>query len=483
MTRNTTTISPGSTRVSPSTAALPALGSGGFTGRLLWITAIATIGGLLFGYDTGVTNGALAYMVDYFQLDSLQEGYITFFLLIGAAAGAMLGGRAADAVGRKRIITVMALVFIVGAVGCVVAFNLEVLLASRFILGLAVGASSVVVPTYIAEVAPHEKRGGLVSRNEFMLVVGQFLAFLLNAIIGNVWGSNEHVWRYMLAIAVVPAVLLFIGMLAMPESPRWLAGRGRHDEALAILKTIRSDERARAEIAVVEHLESIRAHEPRTRIIDILRVPWLRRLMLIGIGIACFQQLTGVNSVMYYGTQVLEQAGFTRNAALTFNVLSGVMAVLAVGVAMALVNRYPRRTFMLTGYIGTTTAHILIGCVGMFLPDDNPFRPWLLLILILGFIGVMQGGLGPVLFVLLSEIFPLKVRGLMVGVTMLALWVTNSVIALAFPTLIKALGFGTFWLFAVIGVFAIWFVAVAVPETRGRTLEEIEDTFRTRVGR
>jgi MFS transporter, SP family, major inositol transporter len=471
-----------STSVDTSTAALPALGTGGFTGRLLWITAIATIGGLLFGYDTGVTNGALAYMVEYFGLNSLQEGYITFFLLIGAAVGAMVGGRASDALGRKRIITWMALLFIVGAAGCVAAFNLEVLLASRFVLGLAVGASSVVVPTYIAEVAPHEKRGGLVSRNEFMLVVGQFLAFLLNAIIGNVWGSNEHVWRYMLVIAVVPAVLLFLGMLRMPESPRWLAGRGRHEEALTVLKTIRSDERALAEVAVVERLESIRAHEPRARFSDILREKWLRRLMLIGLGIACFQQLTGVNSVMYYGTQVLEQAGFTRNSALTFNVLSGVMAVVAVGVAMTLINRYPRRAFMLTGYIGTTTAHILIGFVGMFLPEDNPFRPWLLLVLILGFIGVMQGCLGPVLFVLLSEIFPLKVRGLMVGVTMLGLWVTNSIIALVFPTLIKAMGFGTFWLFAGIGVFAIWFVAAAVPETRGRSLEEIEDTFRSRLG-
>jgi sugar porter (SP) family MFS transporter len=469
--------------VSTSTAALPALGSGGHTRRLLWITSVATIGGLLFGYDTGVTNGALAYIVDYFHLDSFQEGYITFFLLIGAAIGAMLGGRAADAVGRKRLIMVMATVFIIGAAGCVTAFNLESLLFFRFTLGLAVGASSVVVPTYLAEVAPHEKRGSLVSRNEFMLVVGQFLAFLLNAIIGNVWGSNEHVWRYMLAIAVVPAVLLFLGMLPLPESPRWLAGRGRHEEALTVLKTIRSDERARAEIAVVEHLESIRAHEPRTSLLDVVRETWLRRLLLLGIGIACFQQLTGVNSVMYYGTQVLEQAGFTRNAALTFNVLSGVVAVIAVGVAMTLVNRFNRRAFMLTGYIGTTTAHILIGCVGIILPQDNPLRPWLLLVLILGFIGIMQGCLGPILFVLLSEIFPLKVRGLMVGVTMLALWVTNSIIALVFPTLINALGFGTFWLFAAIGFFAIWFVAVALPETRGRSLEEIEDSFRTRFGR
>lgn len=471
MTRSTTPVP-------TTTSSLPAIGTGAVARRLTWIAAIATLGGLLFGYDTGVTNGALAYMVDYFQLDNLQEGYITFFLLIGAAIGAMVGGRAADAIGRKKSIVIMAAVFIIGAAGCVLAFNLEVLLASRLVLGLAVGASSVVIPTYLAEVAPHETRGSIVSRNEFMLVIGQFLAFLLNAIIGNVWGSNENVWRYMLAIAVIPAVLLLVGMLRMPESPRWLAGRGRRAEALAILRTIRSPQRAVAELQVVEHLESLRAHEEKLTLREILRQPWLRRLLLIGIGIAGFQQLTGVNSVMYYGTQVLEQAGFDRNSALIFNVLNGLIAVVSIAIAMSLMNRFRRRAFMLTGYIGTTTAHILIGSVGLFLPEDNPARPWLLLFLIVAFIGILQGCLGPILFVLLSEIFPLKARGLMVGITMLALWVTNAIIALVFPSLIAALGFGTFWLFAGIGFFAIWFVAKALPETQGRSLEEIEDDFR-----
>jgi len=470
---------------SPSTTSLitlPALGQGAFTRKLGWIAAIATLGGLLFGYDTGVTNGALSFMVDYFHLNDLQEGLITFSLLIGAAIGAIGGGRLSDIFGRRRLVIVLAILFIIGAAGCVVTPNFELLLVARFVLGLAVGASSVVVPAYLAEVAPHERRGSLVSRNEFMLVIGQFLAFLLNAIIGNIWGSNEHVWRYMLAIAVIPALFLFFGMLRMPESPRWLVSKGRYYDALGVLKTIRSPERAEAEMKEVQELADAEKQEHLGRLRDILAQRWLRVLLLIGIGIASFQQLTGINSMMYYGTQVLEQAGFDRNAALILNVLNGVMSVGAIAFALTIINRFNRRWFLLTGYIGVATAHLLVGLVGIIFPEDNPARPWLLMILILGFIGIMQGCLGPLLFVVLSELFPLKFRGVMIGLSMLALWVVNALLSLVFPTLVGTLGFGTFLLFAVVGVFAIWFVAAAVPETRGRTLEQLEDRFRTRYG-
>ncbi|WP_194396375.1 sugar porter family MFS transporter [Microbacterium atlanticum] len=470
---------------SPSTTSLitlPPLGTGGFVRRLGWIAAIATLGGLLFGYDTGVTNGALAFMVDYFHLDALGEGAITFSLLIGAAFGALVGGRLADRVGRRRMIIVMAILFIAGTLGCVVTPSYEFLLAARFVLGLAVGASSVVVPAYLAEVAPHERRGSLVSRNEFMLVIGQFLAFLINAIIGNVWGGNEHVWRWMLAVALIPAVLLLVGMLRMPESPRWLASRGCNDEALSVLQTVRSPERAAAEIAEVEELARTEQREHLGKLRDILSQRWLRVLMLIGIGVAGFQQLTGINSMMYYGTQVLEQAGFDRDSALIFNVLNGVISVVAIAFTLTIINRFNRRAFLLTGYIGTTTAHVAVGTVGLVLPEGNPVRPWLLMVLILAFIGVMQGALGPTLFVVLSELFPLKFRGVMLGTAMLVLWVVNALISLVFPALVQGLGFGTFLLFAGVGVFAIWFVATSVPETRGRTLEQLEERFHSRYG-
>jgi sugar porter (SP) family MFS transporter len=344
-----------------------------------------------------------------------------------------------------------------------------VLLAARFVLGLAVGAASVVVPAFLAEVAPFEQRGSLVSRNEFMIVIGQFLAFAINAVIGNVWGSNDHVWRYMLAIAVLPAFVLFFGMLRMPESPRWLASRGRKDEALEVLRQIRSEERAVAEMDEVIELAKLEAEQKSGR-----------RLLLLGFGLAAIQQLTGINSVMYYGTQVLEQAGFTRDSALTFNVLNGAISVTAVFIALKVINRFDRRKLLLFGFIGTTSAHVLLGTVGVLMPEGNPIRPYLLMILILVFIAFMQGTIAPVTFLMIAEIFPLKMRGLMVGASLFVLWVVNALIQLVFPSLVAALGFGTFLVFAVVGVFAIWFVAATVPETRGRTLERLEEKFRAR---
>lgn len=460
----------------------PPTGRARFASRVAWVTAIATLGGLLFGYDTGVTNGALGFIVDYFALGPLSEGLITFCLLIGAALGAAAGGKLADAVGRRRLIRVMAILFIVGTVGCAAAVNIEMLLLFRFVLGLAVGVSSMIVPTYIGEVAPQERRGSMVSLNEFMLVTGQFLAFVMNAVIGNVWGGNDSVWRWMLLIAMIPATILLLGMVKLPESPRWLASQGREDEALAVLRTLRTADRAETELAQIRDLTRQRAAEQTVNLGQVLSTRWMRSLLLTGLGVAAFQQTTGVNSVMYYGTQVLEEAGFERNAALSFNVLNGVVAVAAVGIALLLMNRIKRRTVMLAGYSGVALIHVVIGLVGSQMDASNPLRGYLLMALIVAFIGVMQGCLGPTLFVVLAELFPVKARGLMLGISMFALWVVNSIVALIFPSLVAAFGFGTFWLFAVVCSIAVVFVALRVPETHGRSLEELEASFQQRLG-
>jgi sugar porter (SP) family MFS transporter len=469
----------------PSTAtvssrALPPLGNDRrFNRRVGTIAVVATFGGLLFGYDTGVLNGALAFIVDYFHLDALQEGLITFLLLIGAALGALVGGRIADGFGRKRTIVGLAVIFFVGAVASAFSPTYGFFLVSRFILGLAVGGASVTVPVYLGEVAPFEKRGGIVSRNELMIVGGQFLAFLFNAIIGNVWGGGADVWRYMLTIAALPAIALFIGMMRLPESPRWLALQGRSDESLAVLKTLRPEPRA-----VAEHAEILQLIEDERAITDnysawgeIKGQPWIRRLILIGMGIAAFQQLTGINSMEYYGTQVLEQAGFTRNSALTFNVLIGLISIIAMLIALPLLNKFNRRGMLIFGFTGVLVAHLLVGIIGTTLPH-NALRGWLLLICILLFVGLMQGTIGPLAWLMLSEIFPLRLRGVAMGFTVLVLWVTNAIISLAFPSLVASLGFGTFLLFAFVAGLALLFIGVAVPETKGKSLENLEDHFK-----
>lgn len=458
---------------------LPPVGEGPHTRRLGLVAVVATFGGLLFGYDTGVLNGSLSFMVDYFGISPAQEGLITFSLLVGAGIGALIGGKTSDLLGRRRSIVVLGVVFFAGALASALAPTFGSLLAFRFLLGLAVGGASVTVPVYLAELAPFENRGSLVSRNELMIVSGQFLAFAINAVIGNVWGTNEHVWRYMLAVAVLPAVALFVGMLRMPESPRCLVARGREDEAYQVLLQLRSEERARAEIDEVRQLAELEREERTGTWADLKTQTWVRRLLFIGLGLAAYQQLTEINSMMYYGTQVLEEAGFSRDAALSFNVLNGVMSVGAMAVALTIINKFDRRTLLLFGFGGTTIAHLLVGTIGLVLPEGNPVRPWLLMVCILAFIGIMQGTIGPLVWLMIAEIFPLKFRGIMIGITVLALWDTNAIVSLAFPSLVAAMGFGTFLLFAFVGFLALLFVATSVPETRGKTLEDLEEQFRT----
>ena len=233
---------------------LPPLTAGPHQRRLDLVAIVATFGGLLFGYDTGVINGALEPMKADLGLTATGEGLITSTLLAGAAVGALICGRLNDVLGRKKTLTILAVLFFVGTLGGVFAPNLAVMIPSRVILGFAVGGASVTVPVYLSELAPTERRGSLAGRGELAIVVGQLLAFAINAIIGTVWGEHPGVWRYMLAVAAIPAVALFVGMLQMPESPRWLISKDRHDEALSVLLQVRSEERARAEMEEVEFL-------------------------------------------------------------------------------------------------------------------------------------------------------------------------------------------------------------------------------------
>src|SRR5215210_5847487 len=288
--------------------ALPPNTPGPHNKRLGLVAVIATFGGLLFGYDTGVINGALEPMKEGLGLTPFRVGVVAAILLLGAAVGAAIGGRLSDWQGRRKNILLLAFIFLIGTMGCVLSPNYEVLAFFRFVLGLAVGGASVTVPVYLAEIAPTEIRGSLVTRNELMIVSGQFAAFVINAIIFNIWGEQESVWRFMLLVAALPAIALFIGMLRMPESPRWLVSKGRDGDALGVLKQVRSSERAEAELAEVHELAEEEKEATPGGFAD-LAVPWIRRLLFIGIGIAIVQQLTGINSVMYYGPQLLQEAG------------------------------------------------------------------------------------------------------------------------------------------------------------------------------
>ena len=296
----------------PIVSHLPPDTPGPHRSRLGLIAVIATFGGLLFGYDTGVINGALEPMKADLGMSAQIEGFVVSILIFGAALGAIIGGKLSDIRGRRENILMLAVIFAVGTLGCVFAPSWEVLAVFRFILGLAVGGASATVPVYLSEISPVERRGSLVTRNEVMIVSGQFAAFIINFIIFRVAGENPDVWRYMLAVAVLPAFVLFFGMLRMPESPRWLVSKERDVEALEVLKQVRSPERAEAEMAEV-HLLAEEEKASQTGGASDLGVRWIRRLIFIGVGLGVFQQFTGINSVMYYGTQLLQDAGFFQH--------------------------------------------------------------------------------------------------------------------------------------------------------------------------
>lgn len=447
--------------------------------KLSLVTWISTFGGLLFGYDTGVVNGALPYMAasDQLNLTPVTEGLVASSLTFGAAFGAIIGGQFSDKKGRRKLIMYLAVMFFIATIGCSIAPNIEVMVISRVLLGLAVGGASVTVPAYLSEMSPANRRGRMVTMNELMIVTGQLMAFTFNAILATTFGDVSHIWRYMLVIATLPAVILWFGMLVMPESPRWLASKGRFGEALAVLLQVREKEEAHEEIEEIkQHLEEEDAIQ-KARWKD-LSIPWIRRIVFIGIGIAVVQQITGVNSIMYYGTQILKNAGFGTQAAIVGNIANGVISVAATFVGIWLLGKIGRRPMLTIGLIGTTSALTLIGIFSYVL-EGSAALPYVVLSLTVTFLAFQQGAISPVTWLMLSEIFPLKLRGLGMGVTVFCLWITNFLVGFSFPILLDAFGLSnTFFMFAVLGIGAIIFVRKVLPETKGYSLEQLEYFFK-----
>lgn len=458
---------------------LPPLTPGPYRKHLGMISIVACFGGLLFGYDTGVINGALRPMAAELGMTEFTEGVATSSLVFAAAFGAFFGGRVSDAKGRRSTIIMLAVIFFVGTLFVVFTPNFGVLVVGRVLLGLAVGGASTVVPVYLAELAPYEIRGSITGRNEVAIVIGQLSAFVVNAILGNTLGHLDGVWRIMFAVCALPAIGLFVGMLRMPESPRWLVEHGRQGDALAVMQTVRPEGRAEVELEEVESIAEEEA-EARTGLGSILSNKWLFRILLVGIGIAMAQQLTGINSIMYYGQIVLIESGFGERAALIANIAPGVVAVLGGFAALYMMDRVDRRMTFTIGLSLTTTCHLLIGIFSMVLPVGNSLRPWVLLLLIVAFVASMQTFLNVAVWVYLAEIFPLHMRGVGIGVAVFCGWFTNAVLALLFPSLVGGIGItGVFFIFFAVGVLALIFVRTQVPETRGRTLEEVEEDVTT----
>jgi SP family galactose:H+ symporter-like MFS transporter len=436
--------------------------------------AITATGGLLFGYDTGVISGALLFITkDFAPLSSFLQGVIVSVLLVGAVTGAIAGGPLSDRLGRRPVVLLAAIIFAVGAIAAALAPNVLILIFARFILGLGVGLASLIVPLYIAEIAPPDTRGALVSLNQLMITIGILLSYIVGVAFTPIEG-----WRYMFAVAVVPALILGIGMFTLPESPRWLVKNGKLDKARSVLLLSRVEAGVETEMQQMEEIERIERQQAQVGYKELL-APWIRPALIVGVGLAIFQQVTGINTVIYYAPTILEKVGFSAGGAIAATALGvGAVNVGFTILAVYIVDRVGRRPLLLIGLIGMIVSLGLLGVV-FSLGATSGAAGLLATICLALYIASFAISLGPIFWLMISEIYPLNMRGSAMSIAALCNWGSNFIVALIFPVLLATFGgAGSFWLFAVLGIVAWIFVYFMVPETKGRTLEEIEADLR-----
>ena len=433
-----------------------------------FIAGVAALGGLLFGYDTGVISGALLFIREALALSPTMQGVVVAIVLAGAAIGAAVAGALSDRLGRRRVILGAALLFIVGAVVSALASSVMGLIGGRLLVGLAIGTASMLTPLYLAEIAPARDRGAVVSLNQLCITIGILVSYLVGFALATVTGG----WRWMLGLGALPGVILAIGMLILPESPRWLAGHGRTEDAGDVLKRLRGG------ADVSEELNALRtdiAREGRQLSgWSELLSPRLRLPLTIGVGLAMFQQITGINTVIYFAPTIFQTAGLS-SAAISILATAGVGAVNVIMtiVSIRLIDRLGRRQ-LLYWSLGGMTATLLV-LAGVFFVGTSGGLAWIAVISVAAFVGFFAIGLGPVFWLLIAEIFPLALRGRAMSLATIANWGFNLIVSLTFLDIVAAVGSASaFLLYAILSVAALIFIAVKVPETKGHTLEEIE---------
>ncbi|SDJ10394.1 MFS transporter, sugar porter (SP) family [Frankineae bacterium MT45] len=428
--------------------------------------ALTAVGGVLFGYDTGVVGGVLPNIANHFNLTNpFEKGLVVAILLAGAAVGALIAGRVADQLGRRRAILITSVVFVIGLLLSSLAPALWVFWLSRFIIGLGVGSTSFVVPLYIGEIAPAERRGALVSLNQLSITVGilvsQLVAYFL---------AGHGDWRVSVGLALLPAIILGLGVLQEPESPAWLVRQDREEDARTVLKTMRdSDE------AIEEEIQKIRevAREERKGSVRELLDHRLRPALILGVSLAIIQQITGINTVIYFAPTVLQEAGLGSSASLLALVVVGAVNVIMTLVAIRYLDRLGRRPLLIWGMVGMTAGLVALalafaigihGAGAVFATAALAF-----------YVGAFAVSLGPIVWLLIAEIFPLRVRGQAASIATMANWAANLVVAVSYLSIISAIGeTGTFISYAVVTALSLIYVVKKVPETNGLSLSQIE---------
>jgi sugar porter (SP) family MFS transporter len=434
--------------------------------------AVAALGGFLFGFDTGIISGALLFIKQEFGLSAGLQQLVVGSLLLAAVVGALLGGPISDAWGRKKTLILAALIFGVGALVASFSPNLAVLVVARVLLGLAIGIASMIVPVYIAEIAPPRVRGALVSLQQFMITVGIMVSYLVSYAF-----SGSGAWRWMLGVGMIPAAVLLVGMLPLPESPRWLLAKDRRQDALGVLRRIRHEEHnPEAELAEIEAVHKMQAGVSYQ---DLFR-PSVRPALVVGVGIAFINQMVGVNAVIYYAPTILKDAGFSSSAAILATTGVGILNMLVTLCALLLIDRVGRRPLLLIGISGVLLALIVLGAA--YLLPGGPSGAGVLLVAgLLVYIASFAASLGIAIWLLNSEVYPLEVRGKGAAAGAFTHWVLDFVIASTVLTLIATITpTGMFWFYGLFAILGIIFVLRRVPETKGKTLEEVSEELASR---
>jgi MFS transporter, SP family, galactose:H+ symporter len=424
-------------------------------GFVVFVSFIAALGGLMFGYNTSVISGAILFLTDALTLTSEQQALIISTLLIGALLGALIGGTLADKYGRKKTLLMTVAIFLIGTLLMTIAEGFSSLLIGRFVLGLAIGVVSLTAPLYIAEMSPTRVRGALVSFNQLAITIGILLAYVVN------YGFAETgAWRSMFAFAFLPTLLMLIGLFFIPETPSWLTSQGKKGEAKKVLDKIGQDK-----------CETNHASKGKFR--DLFSKS-IRPAFITGIGISVFQQITGINIVIYYAPKIFQIAGFaSASSAIFASVGVGIVNVLVTVAALWLIDRLGRRPLLIIGLIGMT---VCLAVLGLAFFINSTSLGMISIISVMAYVAFFAVSLGPVAWLIISEIFPLKVRGSAMGIAIFANWTCNYIVSLTFLNLVGSFGpGGTFWIYSLICLLGIFFVLRKVPETKNKTFEEIQE--------
>ena len=432
-------------------------------------TIVAAVGGLLFGYDTAVVAGAIGFIEKLYSLSPAMKGWVASCALIGCVAGAMFAGKLSDAIGRKKVLVLSAVLFAMSSAGILFQLDLNWFVFFRLIAGLGIGIASMLAPMYIAEIAPADIRGRLVSINQLGIVSGILIIYFVNATIAGwhdeAWNISTG-WRWMFGSGLIPSAVFLLLLFFVPESPRWLAQKQRWDEAKLILTKVNGEAKASSELEEIKNA----LNTETSSFADILK-PGVRKPLILGIVLCIFSQVTGINAIMYYAPEIFKSTGDGSGSALMQTVLVGTINVLFTLVAIKYVDKWGRRTLLLVGCAGMALCLTIVGGAFYF----GFAKGYLVLIAILAYIAFFAISLGPLAFVVIAEIFSNRNRGMAMSVCIFFLWTSVFAVSQSFPMLLDSIGSAfTFWIYMIMAVFAFVFVYKLIPETKGKSLEEIE---------